>query len=148
MPGSSQARQRKKRNPNMATKTVAAQDIQKRFEDAGFQVVKDSAGRLEVKKSGFVAYLEQKGGAWQYSGPPHFIVHGIQSELEDRGYQKFWYSAVQNKRFAIRKVELEQLHRFDEEVRYLLGATSLYNEALGSVNARTVYDRLDGRPDR
>jgi hypothetical protein len=132
----------------MAKKTVAAQDIQKRFEDAGFQVANDSTGRLEVKKSSFVAYLEQKAGAWQYSGPPYFTGHGIQCELEDRGYQKFWYSAAQNKRFAIRKVELEQLHRFDEEVRYRLGATNLYNEALGSVNARTVYDRLEGRPDR
>jgi hypothetical protein len=132
----------------MATKTDAAKDIQKRFRDAAFQVAKDSTGRLEVKKSGFVAFLQQKDGAWRYSGPPCFIDHGIQCELEDRGYQKFWYSAAQNKRFPIRKVELEQLHRFDEEVRYLLGSTTLYNESLGSVNARTVYDRLEGRPDR
>jgi hypothetical protein len=40
------------------------------------------------------------------------------------------------------------LHRFDEEVRYILGVTSLYNESLGSTNARTAYDRLTGRPDR
>jgi hypothetical protein len=26
--------------------------------------------------------------------------------------------------------------------------TSLYNESLGSTNARTAYDRLTGRPDR
>ena len=52
------------------------------------------------------------------------------------------------KRFPIRKVDLETLHRFDEEVRYILGLKSLYNESLGTTNARTVYDRLTGRPDR
>jgi hypothetical protein len=83
-----------------------------------------------------------------YSGPPYLVVHGINCELEDRGYQKFWYSKAENKHFPIRKVDLGILHRFDEEVRYILGMTSLYNESLGSTNARTVYDRLTGRPDR
>ena len=59
-----------------------------------------------------------------------------------------WYAKAEDKRFPIRKVDLEVLHRFDEEVRYILGLTSLYNEALGSTNARTVYDRLTGRADR
>jgi len=83
-----------------------------------------------------------------YSGPPCFVVHGINCELEDRGYQKFWYSKSDGKRFPICKVDLEVLHRFDEEVRYILGLKSLYNESLGTTNARTVYDRLTGRPDR
>ena len=48
-------------------------------------------------------------------------MRGINCELEDRGYQKFWYSKSEGKRFPIRKVELEILHRFDEEVRYILG---------------------------
>jgi hypothetical protein len=69
-------------------------------------------------------------------------------ELEDRGYQKFWLFQPDGKRFPIRKADLEILHRFDEEVRYLMGTTDLYNEALGTTNARTVYDRLTGRPDR
>jgi hypothetical protein len=75
-------------------------------------------------------------------------VHDINCELEDRGYQKFWLSKSDGKRFPIRKVELEILHRFDEEVRYLIGMKSLYNESLGTTNARTEYDRLTGRPDR
>jgi hypothetical protein len=83
-----------------------------------------------------------------YPGPPYFVVHGVSCELEDRGYQKFWYSKTAGKRFPIRKVDLVTLHRFDEEIRYILGLKSLYNEALGSTNARTVYDRVAGRPDR
>jgi len=132
----------------MATETAAAQNIQKQFEQAGFVVAGDRPGRIELKKSGCVAYLESQRGSWIYSGPPYFVVHGINCELEDRGYQKFWYSNPDGKRFPIRKVDLETLHRFDEEVRYLLGIKSLYNESLGTTNARTVYDRLTGRPDR
>jgi hypothetical protein len=132
----------------MATETAVAQNVQKQFEQAGFVAANDPSGRLEIKKSGCVAYLESHEGIWIYSGPPYLVVHGINCELEDRGYQKFWYSKPDDKRFPIRKVDLEILHHFDEEVRYILGLKSLYNESLGSTNARTVYDRLTGRPDR
>ncbi len=131
----------------MASETAAAPNIQKQFEQAGFTVSAVQPGRLELQKSGFVAYLERHGANWLQSGPPYFLTHGIPCELEDRGYQKFWLSKSENKRFPIRKVELQNLHRFDEEVRYIVGMTCLYNESLGSVNARTVYDRLTGRPD-
>jgi hypothetical protein len=131
----------------MATETAATQNIQKQFEQAGFVVTGAQPPRIELKKSNCVAYLESREGRWIYSGPPYFVVHGINCELEDRGYQKFWYSKADGKRFPIRKVDLEIVHRFDEEVRYLLGMTDLYNEALGTTNARTVYDRLTGRPD-
>jgi hypothetical protein len=134
--------------PPMATQTVTAQDIQKQFEQAGFVVSNAQGDRLEVKKSGCVAYLGKEGGKAVYFAPPYFVVRGVNCELEDRGYQKFWYAKAEDKRFPIRKVDLEILHRFDEEVRYILGLTSLYNESLGSTNARTVYDRLTGRPDR
>jgi hypothetical protein len=132
----------------MATETTAGQNISRQFEQAGFVVTEAQPGRIEVQKSGCVAYLESSQGNWTYSGPPYFVAQGIQCELEDRGYQKFWYAKSHGRRFPIRKVELETLHRFDEEVRYLLGMTDFYNEALGTTNARTVYDRLTGRPDR
>lgn len=131
----------------MANQTAVAQDIRKQFEQAGFVVAVPQAGRLELKKSGCVAYLDSRAGTWVYSGPPCFVVHGINCELEDRGYQKFWYAKPDGKRFPIRKVDLGILHRFDEEIRYILGLKSLYNEGLGTTNARTVYDRLTGRPD-
>jgi hypothetical protein len=133
----------------MATETRNVPDIRKQFEQAGFTVTDaDKPDAIEVWKSNFVTCLEHKNGRWMRSGPPYFVVHGINCELEDRGYQKFWFSKSAGKRFPIRKVELESLHRFDEEIRYILGQTSLYNEALGSTNALTTYDRLTGRPDR
>ena len=132
----------------MATATASQQDIQKRFVQAGFVVSEAGPGRLDVQKFGCAAYLDRVHDEWIYSGPPYFIVCGVRCELEDRGYQKFWLSKSDGQRFPIRRVELETLHRFDEEVRYLMGVTTLYNESLGSTNARTVYDRLTGRPDR
>jgi hypothetical protein len=132
----------------MTIAIVAAHDVLKQFEQAGFEVAKEASGRTDVKKSGCVAYLESQEGRWTYVGNPYLVMRGINCELEDRGYQKFWYSKSEGKRFPIRKVELEILHRFDEEVRYILGLKNLYNESLGSTNARTVYDRLTGRPDR
>lgn len=130
-------------------KKTAAADVQKQFLDAGFAVSPAGQGpeRLEVKKQNCLRYLElRQDGIWVPSGPPYFMVRGITCELEDRGFQKFWYR--EGKRFPIHKNELEALHRFDEEVRYILGLENLYNESLGSTCARTVYDRLTGRPDR
>ncbi len=132
----------------MATKTATVQDIQKKFEQAGFSVGAASGDRIGVEKSCFVAYLAKQSGGIVYVQPPYLILQGLQCELEDRGYQKFWFAKAENKRFPIRKSDLFALHHFDEEVRFILGIADLYNEALGSTNARTVYDRLSGRADR
>lgn len=133
----------------MAAQQTSTTDIRKQFQDAGFMVspAGESPDKLEVMKHNCLRYLEHRqDGAWVPSGPPYFIVRGINCELEDRGYQKFWYR--EGKRFPIHKNELGTLHRFDEEVRYILGLKDLYNESLGSTCARTDYDRLTGRPDR
>lgn len=125
------------------------QDIRKRFEVAGFEVLPDSGdpGTIGVKKYNCLQFIkpDSQGGA-VLSGPPYFIVRGLNCELEDRGYQKFWYA--QGKRFPIRLADLKTLHRFDEEVRTILGLKSLYHESLGTTSTRSAYDRLDGRPDR
>jgi hypothetical protein len=130
------------REPKIST------DLPKQFTAAGFEIVEPgiSPGSIGVKKYNCVQYLEAKGdGTWLPLGPPYFIIHGLNYELEDRGYQKFWYR--RGTRFPIRKADLQTLHRLDEEVREILRLRSLYNESLGSTCARTVYDRLEGRPD-
>jgi hypothetical protein len=132
----------------MAKGIAVERDIRREFEQAGFVVADAGPGRMALKKSGCVSYLVSKDGQWIRSEPPYFTVRGTPCELEDRGYQKFWLSKGEGKRFPIRKVDLEVLHHFDEELRHILGLKSLYNESLGTTNARTVYDRLTGRPDR
>jgi len=133
----------------MEQKPKITADLRKQFTAAGFEIVEAGAppGSMGVKKYNCVQYLEPKAEqGWLPLGPPYFIIRGVNYELEDRGYQKFWYH--QGRRLPIRKVDLQRLHRFDEEVRELLRWKSLYNESLGSTCARTVYDRLNGRPDR
>jgi urease beta subunit len=132
----------------MATRTASSPAIQKQFEQAGFTVTVAQPGTLEVRKSDCAAYVKNQGDRGIYLGPPYFVSHGVNCELEDAGYQKFWLSKADGKRFPIRETDLLTLHRFDEEVRYILGLKSLYNDSLGTTNARTVYDRLAGRPDR
>jgi hypothetical protein len=130
----------------MASPPSNAQDIRQRFVEEGFEIV-EQPGSIAVKKYNCIQYLKQNAdGSWVPSGAPRFIIRGTEYELEDRGYQKFWYA--NGKRVPIRVVDLKTLHRFDEEVRAILGLNSLYHESLGTVNARTVYDRLEGRPEK
>jgi hypothetical protein len=124
-------------------------DLREEFKAAGFEIVDGGSvpGSIGVRKYGFVWYLEPKADQqWLALGPPYFQIRGLDCELEDRGYQKFWRHG--DTRFPIRKTDLQTLHCFDEEVREILRLRSLYNESLGSTCARTVYDRLEGRPDR
>jgi hypothetical protein len=129
-------------------KELSAADVLRKFEASGFQVTPTTGERrsLEVKKNGFTRRLElDASGAWIPVGYPLFNVRGLDCELEDHGYQKFWYH--QGKRVPAHLKELKTLHQFEEEVRYILGLKSLYHESLGSTSARTVYDRVEGRPD-
>lgn len=124
-------------------------DIRKEFELAGFEVVTtgNDLASIEVRKNNCSRLLTRNSkGAWRPQGPPHFTVRGLECELEDRGYQKFWY--LDGKRFPIKQSDLKALHQFDEELRAILGLITLYHESLGTTSARSVYDRLDGRPDK
>jgi hypothetical protein len=132
----------------MANGPAAATDVRNEFRNAGFEVVEVSASpeTIEVRKGNCSRQIQRTPeGRWVPAGPPTFTVRGVTCVLEDRGYQKFWFH--EGKRFPIRVQDLRTLHRFDQEVRAILGLKSLYHESLGTTNARTVYDRLDGRPD-
>jgi hypothetical protein len=132
----------------MQTKTIKLDEIRKRFEQAGFAVSGGlgDTGPFEVHKYNCVHRIDRdRQGVWAPVSPAHFLVKGLRCELEDQGYQKFWL--CDGKRFPIRQEDLKALQRFDQEVRHILGLKSLYNESLGSTCARSVYDRVEGRPD-
>ena len=123
-------------------------DLREQFKASGFEIVDGGsvAGSLGVRKYGSCATLNRRPIACGCSRPALFQIRGLDCELEDKGYQKFWRHG--ETRFPIRKTDLQTLHRFDEEVRQILQLPSLYNESLGSTCAQTDYDRLEGRPDR
>ncbi len=133
----------------MAPPSPMSREIRKAFEQADFAVteVADEPATLQAAKPPCVCFLAREAsGAWTLSGPPFYLVKGVPCRLEDRGYQKFWSGG--GKRFPVRRVDLAALHRFEEEVRALLGLQSLYHQSLGTTCARSAYDRLDGRPDK
>jgi hypothetical protein len=128
---------------------AAKAEMQKRFVASGFETaeIEGNPEDFEVRKNNCAqAVAQTSGGSWAPAPPPYFMARGLKCELEDHGYQKFWYH--NGKRFPIRLSDLRTFHRFIEEVRYVLGFTSLYNESLGSTCARSAYDRLDGRLDQ
>ncbi len=124
-------------------------DLRMKFQEAGFDIVETvvTPESFTVKKGLCTQSLARgANGAWQPAGPPTLNVRGLDCRLEDHGYQKFWLHGEQ--RFPVRVSDLKTLHRFDEEVRAILGTPSLYHESLGTRSARSAYDRLTGRPDR
>ncbi len=72
-----------------------------------------------------------------------FVLGGEIARLLDRGYQKF----LKTPKLEIPATadHLRAIHHFSEELKEALGATSLYNESLGTTSDTYVYDRLVGR---
>ena len=115
-----------------------------RLKEAGFTVQTQDGGRVQVSKHGCAAVIEQSS-----SGEPQFAVRpGLEigeniAHLVDRGFQKFWQNG--DRRQPALSVQLQALHTFEQDLRAAIGLTALYNEALGTVSSRYIYDRLEGR---
>jgi hypothetical protein len=75
---------------------------------------------------------------------PTIMINGQFTRLWDAGYQKFLLTDDGHKLPAV-ATHLENLRKFNEELRTALGVPTFYNEALGSVSQVTVYDRVKGR---
>ena len=113
----------------MGSEPMGPGDVRARFGAAGFELaeVASNPQSVAVKKNHCTHFLElNTDGAWTIAGRPTFNVRGLDCELEDRGYQKFWLHL--GRRFPVRVNDLKTLHHFDEEVRALLGLKSLYHE--------------------
>lgn len=110
----------------------------------GFQV-SESAGKAVVTKAGCSATLvaEAAGGAPTISARPGITLGGETAALVDKGYQKFLKTSKLE--IPASADHLKSLHSFTEELREAMGATSLYNEALGTVSNRYLYDRVKDR---
>src|SRR3954471_14466867 len=119
--------------------------------DHGFQVSNDGSATI-ITKNGCVAEIGKNPKVSKLDASEArvldkagIIVGGEVSRLIDRGYQKF----LKTTRVEVPATaeHLQTLHAFNEELREAIGATSLYNEALGSVSDRYLYDRVKGRED-
>jgi hypothetical protein len=110
----------------------------------GFSVG-STRGVIRVEKYGCGAeFRKGTDDNFQMTILPTIMVKGQFSRLWDAGYQKFLLTDEGLKLPALAQ-HLENLRKFNEELRTALGVPTFYNEALGSVSQVSVYDRIKGR---
>jgi hypothetical protein len=107
--------------------------------------VGSTRGVVRVEKYGCGAeFRKGTDDLYQMTVVPTIMLKGRFTRLWDAGYQKFLLTDDGLKWPAL-AIHLENLRRFNEELRTALGVPTFYNEALGSVSQISVYDRVKGR---
>ena len=114
---------------------------------SGFDILEApaTANRVFVKKHGCSAAIEKnaEGDGVRLFAKPGYLIGGEIARLVDKGYQKVLVTTKTE--VPATADHLKAIHAFSEELREAMGATSLYNEALGTVSDRYVYDRVKDR---
>ncbi len=105
---------------------------------------KRTPNAFQVRKYGCAAEIAAApDGSVEVLARPGWVLGGEISRLLDRGYQKF----LKTSRLEIPATadHLRAIHEFSAELNEATGATSLYNEALGTTSNVYNYDRVKGR---
>ena len=112
----------------------------------GFQVEQTSATSARVARGGCAAHIRKpmEGQISVKVEDVGLLIGGQVALLVELGYQKVWQTP-DGKRFPALAEHLHAMHDFSEDLRESLGLESLYNESLGTVNERHLYDRVVGR---
>ncbi|MGH9476219.1 MAG: hypothetical protein ACRD1C_07790 [Terriglobales bacterium] len=116
---------------------AAAQD---KLAAMGFTLSPLRDGMVLARKNGCAAVLGEDNRAVQIAVAPGLVVRGELARLVDRGYQKFFKTAVAE--VPALPETLTAIAHFEAELRLACGIASLYNESLGSVSDRYLYDRI------
>jgi hypothetical protein len=108
-------------------------------------LVRSSGGVVRIEKYNCGAELRRTtAGQYHMTIIPSIMYQGQFTRLWDAGYQKFLLTHEERK-VPARVDQLQDLRRFNEELRTALGVPTYYNEALGSTCHYSVYDRVKGR---
>jgi hypothetical protein len=110
--------------------------------------VQDGAKRapnaVQVRKYGCAAEIAAApDGTVEILTRPGWLLNGEIARLVDRGYQKFLKTSKLE--IPATAEHLRAIHEFTEELNEAIGATSLYNQALGTTSDVYNYDRVQGR---
>jgi hypothetical protein len=99
---------------------------------------------FQVRKYGVAAEIAPApDGTTMVLARPGWLLGGQIAYLLDRGYQKFFKTPKME--IPATADHLRAIHEFSEELKKAAGATTLYNESLGTTSDRYVYDRVKGR---
>lgn len=105
---------------------------------------KRTPNAFQVRKYGCAAEISAApDGTVLLLAHPGWVLHGEISRLVDRGYQKFLKSSKLE--IPATADHLRAIHEFTAELNEATGATTLYNEALGTTSNVYNYDRVKGR---
>jgi hypothetical protein len=105
---------------------------------------KRTPNAFQVRKYGCAAEIAAApDGTVEILARPGWLLNGEIARLLDRGYQKF----IKTSKLEIPASadHLRAIHEFTEELNEAIGATSLYNQALGTTSNVYHYDRVKGR---
>jgi len=105
---------------------------------------KRTPNAVQVRKYGCAAEIAAApDGTVEILARAGWLLNGEIARLLDRGYQKF----LKTSKLEIPATadHLRAIHGFSEELKEAIGATSLYNEALGTTSNVYNYDRVKGR---
>src|ERR1700678_1410206 len=108
---------------------------------------KRTPNAFQVRKYGCAAEIAPApDGTVEVLARPGWLLNGEIARLLDRGYQKF----IKTSKLEIPATadRLHALHEFSEELNEAIGATSLYNKALGTTSDVYHYDRVKGREEK
>lgn len=127
-------------------KQQSYEDVVSWFRSHGFDVVEapGASNRIFLRKYKVSAAVERAAdGGVKIFAYPGYLIGGEISKLIDHGYQKVLRTSKAD--YPATADHLKALHDFSEELKEGIGATSLYNESLGTVSESYMYDRVRGR---
>jgi hypothetical protein len=134
-----------KKTPQRSFNDVLAILGGQRFDVAPAQEgAKRTPNAVQIRKYGCAAEIAAApDGTVEVLARPGWLLGGEIARLLDRGYQKF----IKTSKLEIPATadHLRAIHEFSEELNEAIGATSLYNQALGTTSNLYHYDRVKGR---
>jgi hypothetical protein len=126
-------------------KTLTFDDHMSAARSAGFRVDSAGGGKMRIERNGIGAVAEPGAGdVPRFAERAGVLMGGEIGALTDGGYQKFFLTPHGKRKPALAE-ELKEIQNFQEDLREALGLTSLYNESLGTVSSKYLYDRVEGR---
>jgi hypothetical protein len=134
-----------KKSPQRSFNDVLSLLGSQRFDVAPAQEgAKRTPNAFQVRKNGCAAEIAAApDGTVMMLSHPGWVLNGEISRLLDKGYQKFLKTS--HVEIPATADKLRAIHEFSEELNEATGATSLYNQSLGTTSDVYMYDRVKGR---
>lgn len=134
-----------KKSPPRTFNEVVALLGGQRFDVAPAQDgAKRTPNAVQVRKYGCAAEIAAApDNSVEILARPGWLLNGEIARVLDRGYQKFLKTSKME--IPAMAEHLHAIHQFTEELYEAIGATNLYNEALGTTSNVYHYDRIQGR---